>query len=117
MRGVGIDLEDVNRFDHILQNPSLLHRMFREEECAHIRASSHPAASAAGIYCAREALAKAIGSGLNRALFSEVELIHDARGRPEFQFSGDLAAHFCSTDFHVSISHTQSQATAIVIWD
>ena len=117
MRGVGIDLEDVSRFEPILSNPALLHRMFREEECAYIRASSHPAASAAGIYCAREALAKAIGSGLFRSLFTDAELIHDARGRPEFVFSGELAARFCSTDFHVSISHTKAQATAIVVWD
>ena len=117
MRGVGIDLEDVSRFEHILSKDALFHRMFREGECARIRASSHPAATAAGIYCAREALAKALGTGLFRTLFSDAELIHDARGRPEFAFSGDLAARFHSAEFHVSISHTTTQATAIVIWD
>ena len=67
----------------------------------------------------KEALAKALGTGwLEGTNINEAEVLNDEKGKPYLDFVGETAAIISAMHinaFHVSISHTKSMATAIVI--
>ena len=67
----------------------------------------------------KEALAKALGTGwLDDTNIYEAEVLNDEKGKPCLNFVGKTATVISAlnyTAFHVSISHTKSMATAIVI--
>jgi len=72
----------------------------------------------AGRIAAKEAVAKALGTGIGDVMWREIEILNDARGRPVLVLHGaaaDLFAALGLTEWDVSITHTRTVATAMVI--
>ena len=115
IRGIGIDLEQTARFLPLLKKDSFLTRAYTPGEREYIAARSASEETAAGIFCAKEALSKALGTGLFRMLFPEAEVCHDDQGAPYFHFSGSLAQRMDGLRAHLSISHSGEYAVAYVI--
>ncbi len=113
--GIGVDLEQVDRFTPLLKKESFLSRVYTEKERGYILNKRNPSETAAGLYCAKEALSKALGTGLFRVLFQEVEVCHDPNGAPYFRFSGALAHRLQAVRAHVSIAHSGGMAIAHVV--
>ena len=108
----GCDLEEVERFTVLLENDYFCSRVFTDEERAHIAKSGHPAQSAAGIYCAKEAISKALGRGLFGLLPKELGLIWDEHGAPQVKLTGSALEQYGHLQLSVSISHTKELAMA-----
>ncbi|MCL2546654.1 MAG: NAD(P)H-hydrate dehydratase [Oscillospiraceae bacterium] len=105
---IGIDIVEIVRFETMSDITKA--QIFTPNELAYIAAKgSQNAQTAAGFFAAKEALAKALGSGLTRDLFHRVEVAHDGRGAPHF--IGALAAQWKTS---LSISHDGGMATAVV---
>lgn len=68
----------------------------------------------AGIFAAKEALGKALGTGLDFDL-REAEVVHDDAGRPAYQFSGKLKERMTGLISHLSISHDGGVAGAVCL--
>ena len=112
----GVDLVEIDRF-HAL-NPairdSFIKRVFtpleREEAGASIE-------SLAGKFAAKEAAAKALGSGIGLVSWQELEILSDAQGRPVLTLH-DNATRTASqagwSSWSLSISHTRTYAVAVV---
>jgi holo-[acyl-carrier protein] synthase len=69
-------------------------------------------------FAAKEALGKALGSGIRApVLLTSIAVRHDALGRPEFEFSADLADHIAKLGLtaHLSISDERDHAIAFVV--
>ena len=67
---------------------------------------------------AKEAVAKAFGTGIGDMRWTEIEIIRDARGRPELLLHGDaaqLAESMGLTQWEISLSHTEDNAIAFVV--
>jgi holo-[acyl-carrier protein] synthase len=67
---------------------------------------------------AKEAVAKAFGTGIGDVGWREIEVLCDARGRPVLHLHGKakaLAESMGLDIWDVSISHTQQLATAMVV--
>jgi len=111
----GCDLEDVTRFVRLLENEHFCSRVFTEEERAHIAKSGHAAQSAAGIYCAKEAISKALGRGLLGLLPRELGLVWDEQGAPQVKLTGSALAQYGHLQFSVSISHSKEIAMATCV--
>jgi len=111
---VGCDLEKADRFSRTLQRARFMREVYTEGERAHIGASSHAAISAAGIWCAKEACAKALGQGLYGLLPRELEVLWDDRGAPRMTLRGAAAEQFPDVRLSVSISHTEDLVMAVV---
>ncbi len=115
--GVGVDLVDVARVERSLTK-GLLQKVFSEGERAY--AESHPKRRGeilAGRWAAKEALAKALGTGLRAEWpLSEIEVVAEESGRPTLRL-GSRVAHLLKegTRAHLSISHTATTATAFVV--
>ncbi len=70
-------------------------------------------------FAAKEALAKAVGSGMRHPVsFRHISVTHDALGKPGFEFDPELAAHLRQlgiTRHHLSISDERDAAVAFVV--
>lgn len=115
MFSVGCDLEKAERFVRTLQRGSFMREVYTEGERAHIDASPHSAITAAGVWCAKEACAKALGQGLFGLLPRELEVLWDDRGAPRMTLCGSAAVQFSHVQLSVSISHTEDHVMAVVL--
>ena len=73
--------------------------------------------SYAGAFCAKEAFAKALGTGVRGFSLCEVQILHDEYGAPNFSLSGNAQkiATEKGLEFSLSITHTDTIAMASVI--
>jgi holo-[acyl-carrier protein] synthase len=94
-------------------------RVFTENEMAYCEARRHGyAESFAARFAAKEAVMKAIGRGFGEGVaWREIEVLR-AGGPPSLQLSGYAAARAQAlgiTRWHLSLTHTATQAMAYVI--
>lgn len=114
--GVGIDNLEIARFDRLIENTVFLDRVFSCAERAYISSrNKQAAATAAGLFCAKEAFSKAVGCGLSHSLLEQTEIDRDASGKPFIRLSGALAERFAGFRIHLSITHSNLIASAVVI--
>ena len=119
--GLGIDAVDVERFRQLLaRRPQLAQRVFTEGERASMSTRVDPVPGLAARFAAKEATMKALGTGLGGVRFAEVEVVRDQSGAPRLEISG-LAAlraeELGVRSWHLSLTHTDSVAAAVVVAD
>jgi holo-[acyl-carrier protein] synthase len=111
--GVGIDLLEVDRLEQALaRRPRLAERLFTDAEREYAAARARPVMHLAARFCAKEAVAKALG--LTAWSFRDVEVIATGAA-PEVRLSGSAAARAAELDATVSVSltHTATHAAAV----
>ncbi len=116
--GVGIDLCEVARMGRLLEDERFLRRYFGAEEQAYIKSKGKSAAQTmAGVYAAKEALSKALGTGIT-ADIREIAVQHDAHGAPYYSLQGEyarLAEDRRISAFYLSITHENGMAAAVCV--
>ena len=120
--GIGLDLCEIERMKKAIERPHFVDRVFTAAEAARIRVASDIRRSeiAAGLFAAKEAVSKALGTGLAGIGLSDIEIIPDAAGCPRCALSGkalDRARALCGERFTVwvSIPHEAGIAAATAI--
>ena len=104
----GIDLVEVARMEKSLASPRFWQRVFSPREREEIGAA---------VFAAKEACAKAMGTGFRGIRLVEIEPLHDGSGKPELHLSG-AAGEFAQSSglaFSVSLTHTRQHAAAVVV--
>ena len=115
VKGVGLDLCEIARMEKLLADDRFLNRYFSGDEIGYIRSKRKGAAQTmAGIYAAKEALAKALGTGIAFDL-KEVTVVHDEAGRPGYVLSGNAAGIAGGDRFWLSVSHDGGTAAAVCV--
>ena len=112
---VGIDLLEIERLELALERrPRLAHRLFTDGERAYAASRARPGQHLAARFCAKEAVAKALG--LEAWSFQDVE-VTSAGGAPEVALHGAVAerAHSLGVTVRISLTHTRSDAAAVAI--
>lgn len=92
--GIGADLIDIRRIQHSMDRfgDRFLARVFTEGERARAQARARPAASFAKRFAAKEACAKALGTGLNGAVFwQDMEVRNGPSGAPNLHLTRGAA--------------------------
>jgi len=115
MGGVGLDLLEIGRLERALaRRPRLAERVFTAEELDYARARGRPAVHLAARFCAKEAVAKALG--LPGWSFRDVEVVATA-GPPEVRLRGAAArrARELGAAPVVSLTHAREMAGAIAV--
>ena len=114
-KGIGLDLCEIARMEKYLEDNRFLARYFTDDEIVYVRSKGKQAPQTlAGIFAAREALGKALGSGIDFNL-REAEVRHDANGQPCYHLTGDLARRTEGDRFFLSITHDGGMAAAVCI--
>ena len=106
---IGIDLVEVDRIAHAMENPRFRGRVLTESEDAYCRTVT----SVAGRWAAKEALYKAVGSDLG---WQDIEILNDVRGEPipNILKPGVMDGNH---RLHLSISHERGIAMATAIYE
>lgn len=104
----GVDIESVSRF--VGRDGDFFQTIFTESEIKYCRAQSHPEQHFCGIYCAKEALSKALSGIVSDMEYHDFCIEHDERGAPYFA----PREQFKDIKISVSISHTRDVAVAFV---
>lgn len=116
--GIGVDLIQVERMNRWVDQVGLLDRFFHPQELEDARArGASMAASLAVRYAAKEALGKAMGSGLT-FLLREVQVVNNRQGKPEIVLHGQAAQQFAAGGgraIHLSLTHELDNAVAMVV--
>ncbi|HHY47831.1 MAG TPA: holo-ACP synthase [Firmicutes bacterium] len=115
--GVGVDMIEVSRIAELWERKGerLAGRIFTSRE---IEASRGRHESLAGRFAAKEAVAKAFGTGVRGFSWNEVEIVEDENGRPLVVLSGrarDIASRLGIDRVLVSITHLADLACAVAI--
>jgi holo-[acyl-carrier protein] synthase len=121
MIGLGIDAVDIDRFARALErSPLLARRVFTDDERALAERRADSAAVLAARFAVREATMKVLDVGLGAFNFHDVSIRTSADGRPSLEVGGraaELARERGVAQWHVSISHTDNLAVAVVAAD
>jgi len=112
---VGLDLLEIDRLERALERrPRLAERLFTDAEREYAASRARPGQHLAARFCAKEAVAKALG--LQVWSFRDVE-VTSAGGPPEVTLHGAVAerAEALGVTVRISLTHTRTDAGAVAI--
>lgn len=119
--GIGIDVVEVQRIASAIERHGepFLAKLFTPGEREYCESRKIPAIHFAARFAAKEAVSKALGTGIGgNAGLLEMEIVHDASGAPKIQLSG-AAERFTRenqiTEIQISITHAREYAAANAI--
>jgi holo-[acyl-carrier protein] synthase len=112
---IGLDLLEIERLERALERrPALAERLFTDGERAYAASRGRPGQHLAARFCAKEAVAKALG--LQAWSFRDVEVI-GGDGPPQVRLHGAAAerARELGVDVRISLTHTREDAAAVAV--
>lgn len=121
--GLGIDLVEVDRIQASLERygERFLLRIFTEGERRYCATKRYPAQNLAARFAAKEAGAKALGTGISRGVgWQDFEVVREPGRPPRLALFGralELANALGVSRISLSVTHTAAQATAIAIFE
>ena len=119
--GIGTDLIEISRIQESIAQfgDRFLHRIFTPGEIAYCQRKKHAAESFAARFAAKEAGAKALGTGISRGIsWKELEVRREPGERPTLHLAGRAAQRAASMGIQrlsLSLSHSRDVALAVVI--
>lgn len=118
--GLGIDLCRIDRVEaaHARFGLRFVERCYTPAEAAQALARPRPAAALAMRFAAKEAFSKAAGLGMRGLAWREIEVVHDARGKPGLVLHGRALAWARENQVaasHLSLTDDGDYAAAVVV--
>src|ERR1700722_2545963 len=119
--GSGIDLAEIGRIQQSIERygSRFLNRIYTAAEQAYCLRKRKSAESFAARFAAKEAGAKALGTGISHGVnWLEIEVVREPGGRPALRFLGRAAAiasHLGVARSSLSLTHTAQIAMASVV--
>jgi len=113
----GVDLIEISRIDEVVARHGK-HYLERIYTPAELEQCGKRTESLAGRFAAKEAVAKALGSGIGDVSWKEIEVLGDEQNAPVLILHGaaeQMAKGIGLTTWSVSISHSQSHSVALVV--
>lgn len=120
--GIGVDLVEIHRVKRAIENPAFVQRIFSPAEQEYCNSRGRQKASSyAARFAAKEAVMKALGTGLSGGgSWQDIEVLPDDLGKPVMTLSGyfgQYADRLGVSRIFVSLSHAQEYATAqVLLW-
>jgi holo-[acyl-carrier protein] synthase len=116
--GIGHDIVDIARIAESISKfgDRFFSKLFTVHEVHYCMEKAEPAIHFAGRFAAKEAIAKAIGTGFGQYLrWQDIEIINDELGKPFVHLSDEFQGQFPNYQINISISHTDTLASAVAI--
>lgn len=117
--GIGVDIVDVNRIKKLIdKSEAFIEKIFTEEEVSSLRERNLRPEFVAGRFAAKEAISKALGTGIRGFSFKDIIITNDVLGKPKVRLTGraeEIAEANGKYFINLSISHEVNNAIAFAI--
>jgi holo-[acyl-carrier protein] synthase len=119
--GVGVDLVEIKRVDKMWRRygERFLQRVLSSSEIDRFRHAARPVRFVASCFAAKEALSKAIGTGLRHPVsLREIQVDRDERGKPTLTVGDELRQWMSARGIgqaHLSLTDEAGMACAMVV--
>lgn len=113
---LGVDIVELARIEALMRHDHFLTHCFTDSERAMIAEKADPVEAAAGLFAAKEAVAKALGTGFEGIGFKMIAITHSVSGAPAVRLSGAAQQALRAKGgaaIRLSISHEQRYAVAV----
>lgn len=113
----GVDLVEIERLESVIERfgDRFLNRIYTPRELEEV---GHNLSSLAGRFAAKEAVAKALGTGIGVVRWQEIEILRGPERQPVLKLDGaaaELANKLALKRWSLSLSHTRHYAIAMVV--
>ena len=113
----GIDTIEIARLEEIRPNirTRFIRRVLTEKEIAQAQDRND---ALTGVFAAKEAVSKALGTGIGKVHWQDIEIIHLPSGQPTVRLYGNaikVAELLGIKEWSVSISHDRTKAVAMAV--
>ena len=117
--GVGNDIIEIERIEKAILKEGFKNKVYTQRELKNIEKRGNRTETYAGIFSAKEAISKAIGTGVREFSLTDLEILNDDLGKPYVVVSEKLDKILKnkkeSYQIEISISHSKKYATAMAI--
>jgi holo-[acyl-carrier-protein] synthase len=116
----GVDIVKISRIENILtkKKDKFINRVFTDKETEYINNRNNSPQTISGIFAAKEAISKVLGTGIGKISWKDIEVIHDVKGKPYVKLYND-GLRICNklgiNRIALSISHEKEYAVAFAI--
>ncbi|CDF57696.1 holo-ACP synthase [Thermobrachium celere] len=117
VKGVGTDIIEISRIKRAIEKTNFINRVFTENEIEYLKNKN--VESAAGYFAAKEAVSKALGTGIKGFSFKDIEILK-RDGAPYVVLhrgAKKIAEEKEIKNIQISISHCREYAVAFVVME
>ncbi|MBE3595159.1 MAG: holo-ACP synthase [Candidatus Carbobacillus altaicus] len=116
--GIGLDMVEIKRMEAVFtRKPRIVARILTAREQEGLKGNARRQMEyLSGRFAAKEALSKALGTGIGRYLhWQDVSIVRGALGKPEVIVEHDRSGRLHGVTIHLSITHERTHTMAVVI--
>lgn len=116
--GVGVDIVNIGRIERVARNETFRARIFTAQEIDYAAGRAHAPEVYAGLFAVKEAVAKALGTGISGFTLLDIETLHSDHGGPQAVLHGGAAERMQALhakSAHISVSHDGGLAVAFAV--
>ena len=117
--GIGNDIIEIERIEKAISKEGFKDKIYTQRELENIKKRGNRAETYAGAFSAKEAISKAIGTGVREFSLTDLEILNDDLGKPYVVVSEKLDKILKTKkedyQIEISISHSRKYATAMAI--
>ena len=117
--GIGNDIIEIERIEKAILREGFKNKVYTQKELKNIEKRGNRVETYAGIFSAKEAISKAIGTGVREFFLTDLEILNDDLGKPYVIVSEKLDKIIKNKkedyQIKISISHSKKYAIAMAI--
>ena len=117
--GIGNDIIEIERVEKAISKEGFIAKVYTQREIENIVKRGNRTETYAGIFSAKEAISKAIGTGVREFALTDLEILNDDLGKPYVIVSDKLNEIIQrkkeNYQIEIAISHSKKYATAMAI--
>ena len=117
--GIGNDIIEIERIEKAISKEGFKNKVYTQRELENIEKRGNRTETYAGIFSVKEAISKAIGTGVREFSLTDLEILNDDLGKPYVVVSEKLDKILKNKkedyQIEISISHSKKYATAIAV--
>ena len=117
--GIGNDIIEIERIEKAISKEGFKNKVYTQRELENIEKRGDRVETYAGIFSAKEAISKAIGTGVREFSLTDLEILNDDLGKPYVAVSEKLDKIIKDKkedyQIEISISHSKKYAIAMAI--
>ena len=117
--GIGNDISEIERIEKAISKEGFKNKIYTQRELKNIEKRGNRTETYAGIFSAKEAISKAIGTGVREFSLTDLEILNDDLGKPYVVVSEKLDKILRNKkedyQIEISISHSKKYAIAMAI--